>query len=158
MSNLLKHAERELTLIGYDGKDEYNNMVKSAIMELIANFAKQGHSGFSAPYVINVVAKLAKFEVLSPLTGADDEWSHVSEDLWQNNRDSAVFKDKNSCYYIDAFVWVDKEGSGYTNRKSRGYIKSFPFTPKTFHINVDDDGNPINQAEMNEALKYYETN
>ena len=28
MSNLLKHAERELKLIGYDGKDEYDNMAK----------------------------------------------------------------------------------------------------------------------------------
>lgn len=163
MSNLIKHAERELTLIGYDGKDEYNNMAKAAIMELLATFAKQGHSGFSASYVINIMTKLAKFEVLSPLTGADDEWNDVTEmsggdKLFQNNRDSAVFKDKDSCYYINAFVWVDKEGSGYTNRKSRGYIKSFPFTPKTFHINVDDDGNPINQAEMDEALKYYETN
>jgi hypothetical protein len=155
MSNLLKHAERELTLIGYDGKDEYNNMVKSAIMELIATFAKQGHSGFSAPYVINVVTKLAKFEVLSPLTGADDEWNDVSDGLWQNNRDSAVFKAKDGCYFINAFVWVDKETCGYTNKKSRGYIKSFPFIPKTFHINVDDDGNPINQAEMDEASKYY---
>ena len=72
MSNLLKHAERELSLIGYDDKDEYNNMAKAAIMELLTTFANQGHSGFSANYVADIFNKLARFKTLSPLTGDDD--------------------------------------------------------------------------------------
>ncbi len=155
MSNILKHAERELSLIGYDGKDEYNNMAKAAIMELLATFANQRHSGFSASYVTDIFNKLARFETLSPLTGENNEWNHVSEDLWQNNRDSAVFRNKDGCYYLDAFVWIDKEGCGYTDKKSRGYIKSFPFTPKTFYVKVDKDNNILDTEEYNKAKEYY---
>ena len=154
MSNLLSHAERELSLIGYDGKDEYNNMVKAAIIELLTTFTNQGHSGFSASYVINTFAKLAKYQILSPLTGDDDEWNNVGDGYYQNNRDSSVFKTESGCYCVDGIVWVDDTGS-YTNYKSKLTIKSFPFTPKTFYVKVDKDGNAINLDELTEAYSYY---
>jgi hypothetical protein len=78
------------------------------------------------------VTKLAKFEVLSPLTGADDEWNDVSDGLWQNNRDSAVFKAKDGCYFINAFVWVDKETCGYTNKRVAGILNHFHLSQKLF--------------------------
>jgi hypothetical protein len=161
MSNILKHAERELSLIGYDGKDEYNNMAKAAIMELLTTFANQGHSGFSANYVTDVFNKLARFETLSPLTDEDNEWNDVTEmsgdrkTLFQNNRNSAVFKDDTGCYYIRAIVWVEDDDNTYTNNKSRGYIKSFPFTPKTFYVKVDKDNNILDTEEYNKAKEYY---
>ena len=161
MSNLLKHAERELSLIGYDGKDEYNNMAKAAIMELLATFANQRHSGFSANYVTDVFNKLARFETLSPLTGEDNEWNDVTEmsgdrkTLFQNNRNSAVFKDDTGCYYINACLWIEDNGNTYANKKSRGYIKSFPFTPKTFYVKVDKDNNILDTEEYNKAKEYY---
>ena len=164
MSNILKHAERELSLIGYDGKDAYNNMAKAAIMELLTTFANQGHSGFSANYVSDIFNKLARYETLSPLTGEDNEWKDVTEmsgdrkTLFQNNRDSAVFKDDTGCYYIRAIVWVEDDDNTYTNNKSRGYIKSFPFTPKTFYVKVendDNDDNILDIKEYNKAKEYY---
>ena len=161
MSNILKHAERELSLIGYDGKDEYNNMAKAAIMELLTTFANQGHSGFSANYVADIFNKLARYETLSPLTGEDNEWKDVTEmsgdrkTLFQNNRDSAVFKDDTGCYYIHAIIWVGETGDTYTNKKSCGYIKSFPFTPKTFYVKLDNDDNILDIEEYNKAKEYY---
>jgi hypothetical protein len=166
MSNLTKHAERELTLIGYDGKDEYNNMAKDAILELIETFAKQGHSGFSAPYVANMFHKLANYEVLSPLTGNDDEWSDVLDErsssdtkmLFQNNRDSRVFKDEKGAYFLNAIVWqetIDGNDTHFTSRDSRRYIKSFPFTPKTFYVKVDEERNVLDTEEYNKANEYY---
>ena len=161
MSNLLKHAERELSLIGYDGKDAYNNMAKAAIMELLTTFANQGHSGFSANYVTDVFNKLARYKILSPLTGEDNEWNDITEmsgdkkTLFQNNRDSAVFKDDTGCYYLDAIIWVENGGHTYTNNKSLGYIKSFPFTPKTFYVKVDKDNNILDTEEYNKAKEYY---
>lgn len=164
MSNILKHAERELSLIGYDGKDAYNNMTKAAIMELLTTFANQGHSGFSANYVADIFNKLARYETLSPLTGEDNEWKDVTKmsgdrkTLFQNNRDSAVFKDDTGCYYIRAIVWVEDDDNTYTNNKSRGYIKSFPFTPKTFYVKVendDNDDNILDIKEYNKAKEYY---
>ena len=161
MSNLIKHAERELSLIGYDGKDEYNNMAKAAIMELLATFANQRHSGFSASYVTDIFNKLARFETLSPLTGEENEWNDVTEmsgdrkTLFQNNRNSAVFKDDTRCYYINACLWIEDNGNTYANKKSRGYIKSFPFTPKTFYVKVDKDNNILDTEEYNKAKEYY---
>ena len=164
MSNLLKHAERELKFIGYDGKDEYNNMAKDAILELIETFAKQGHSGFSAPYVANMFHKLANYKTLSPLTGNDDEWNDVSdisgEMLFQNNRDSRVFKSKKGAYFLDAIVWqetINDDVNHFTYKDSNTprYIKSFPFTPKTFYVKVDKERNVLDTEEYNKANAYY---
>jgi hypothetical protein len=161
MSNLLKHAERELKLIGYDGKDEYNNMAKAAIMELLTTFANQGHSGFSANYIVNLFNKLAKYETLSPLTGNDDEWGNVSDmsgdrkTLFQNNRDGRVFKNDDGAFFTEAIIWTESGESSYTNKDSNRYIKSFPFTPKTFYVKVDKDKNIIDTAEYNKANAHY---
>ena len=161
MSNLLKHAERELKFIGYDGKDEYNNMAKAAIMELLTTFANQGHSGFSANYIVNLFNKLAKYETLSPLKGNDDEWNDVSDmsgdrkTLFQNNRDGRVFKNDDGAFFTEAIIWTESGESSYTNKDSNRYIKSFPFTPKTFYVKVDKDKNIIDTAEYNKANAHY---
>ena len=161
MSNLLKHAERELTLIGYDGKDEYNNMAKAAIMELLTTFANQGHSGFSANYIVNLFNKLAKYETLSPLKGNDDEWNDVSDmsgdrkTLFQNNRDGRVFKNDDGAFFTEAIIWTESGESSYTNKDSNRYIKSFPFTPKTFYVKVDKERNVLDTEEYNKANAYY---
>ena len=161
MSNLLKHAERELKFIGYDGKDEYNNMAKAAIMELLTTFANQGHSGFSANYIVNLFNKLAKYETLSPLTGNDDEWNDVSDmsgdrkTLFQNNRDGRVFKNDDGAFFTEAIIWTESGESSYTNKDSNRYIKSFPFTPKTFYVEVDKERNVLDTEEYNKANAYY---
>ena len=164
MSNLLKHAERELKFIGYDGKDEYNNMAKAAIMELLTTFANQGHSGFSANYIVNLFNKLAKYETLSPLKGNDDEWNDVSDmsgdrkTLFQNNRDGRVFKNEKGAYFLDAIVWqetINDDVNHFTDKDSNRYIKSFPFTPKTFYVKVDKERNVLDTEEYNKANAYY---
>jgi hypothetical protein len=162
MSNLLKHAERELKFIGYDGKDEYNNMAKAAIMELLTTFANQGHSGFSANYIVNLFNKLAKYETLSPLKGNDDEWGNVSDmsgdrkTLFQNNRDGRVFKNDDGAFFTEAIIWTESGESSYTNKDSNRYIKSFPFTPKTFYVEVDKERNVLDTEEYNKANAYYD--
>ena len=161
MSNLLKHAERELKFIGYDGKDEYNNMAKAAIMELLTTFANQGHSGFSANYIVNLFNKLAKYETLSPLTGNDDEWNDVSDmsgdrkTLFQNNRDGRVFKNDDGAFFTEAIIWTESGESSYTNKDSNRYIKSFPFTPKTFYVEVDKERNVLDTEEYEKVKEYY---
>lgn len=168
---LIQHAEKELSLIGYDGTDKLNNLAKKSIIELLTTLSKQGHSGFSNEYVVDIFNKLAKYEVLSPLTGKDDEWVRVSNgvligkvdecddhplSLYQNNRNSAVFKTSGETYYLDAIVWIDENGIPFTNYHSKGYIKSFPFTPKTFYVKVDKDRNILDKDEYEKAKEYYE--
>ena len=144
---LRTHAEREMKLVGLDTKEsDYEGMLYGAILELVDVFAKQGHSGFSAGRVISIFTKLARYENLAPLTGEATEWNEVGDGMYQNNRVSSVFKDKdNKPYYLDAIVWINQKGSTWGGSaakmngevvRGRQFIKSFPFNPKTFYIDV----------------------
>ena len=122
--------------------DEMQEMICNHVMKLLEVFADEGHSGFSAPYAINLFSKLAKFEPIGPLTGEDWELVNVSEQsgyiLWQNKRCGHVFKDENGAYDIDCIVFydnhVDESGITYkayfTSRESRVPV-TFPYTPTT---------------------------
>jgi hypothetical protein len=94
MSNLATYAKRELELAGYFKEDGmYGGMLGKAVMDLVEKFAEEGHSGMSASITINTFERVARFEPLSPLTGADDEWVEVSRGMFQNSRCPHVFKE-----------------------------------------------------------------
>ena len=134
------------------------------IMALVKKFADSGQSGGSAPYtaqiITQVLKKLLAHEPLGDgLTCEDDEWTDISpmegaEDgtgSFQNNRLSSVFKEGKDGrpYYINAVVFKPV-GKDYTftsnsvkmsenSNESIGsamYIKSLPFQPKTFMVDV----------------------
>jgi len=137
------------------------------IKSLIQKFADSGQSGGSAPYtsgaIVSVIKKLLNQEPLGGIEGTDDEWVDIGKEagdapgtLFQNNRLSSVFKDAGDRpYYLDAIVFRNPEkdytftsGSvdlpGEADDAAGGklgsshYIKSFPFEPKTFVIDVDE--------------------
>lgn len=141
MSNLIEHAKRELKLIGADSKDGvYDGMLYDSCMELVTVFSKQGHSEMSASIVRDLFNKLADFKPLSKLTLDDDEWSEVGNGIYQNNRNSAVFKDGKDrrAYYIDAFYKKTRNGSTWSGSLDvpdgrsirRCYIKDTANMPK----------------------------
>lgn len=131
MSNLRSFAEHELRLIGMLGSDdEMNAAMADHILKMVDLFAAEGHSGFSAPYAINALNQLLRFEPLTPLTGDDEEWMEVTDGLYQNKRCSRVFKKDGKAYDIEGIVWRDKDGSSYTNWESRTPV-AFPYTPRT---------------------------
>jgi hypothetical protein len=146
---LIDHAKKEFALLGYEPieslpEDDINRWVQENVIELLEVFSKQGHSGSSAPYIISMFSKLAKFEIVAPLTGEDDEWGNVRdygcEPLYQNKRDSRVFKNSDgSCYQIDGIVWKEEDGVCYTNRHSSVHIESFPYTPTTEYRSSSED-------------------
>lgn len=188
--NLIDHAKTELQIAGLFDKegDFYDGMTGKAVMELMEVFSKQGHSGMSAPIVADIFKKLANYEPLGPITGKDEEWSDVrdygkGEPWYQNKRYSAIFKDGKDgrAYSIDAIVKRDQNGtcwSGFawlseedykTGDRSkmvgkRGYIKSFPFTPKTFYIDVRDvevakddwESFVVDPSQLDEIKEYYD--
>ena len=164
--SLVSHAKAELKSIGMlDSEDEMNTMMCNNIIQLLEVFAEQGHSGFSAPYCINMFTKLASFKPLGPLTGADDEWANVSdhgngEPWYQNKRCGSVFKDKDGAYNIDGKVFwewarrpLDEDEPGYpgihtykwsyTCRESRVPV-TFPYTvpdePIYEYRHIPEDG------------------
>ncbi len=109
MSNMLKWAENELRLAGYDKDDEEdgpNRWLAEGTLELLKVFSDQGHSGMSSPYAVALFEKLASWKPIAPLTGADDEWNNVGEGTWQNRRNSAVFKKEDGqAYWMDGRVF-----------------------------------------------------
>ena len=93
---LLDHAQRELRAAGlYDVGSDYDGMLGHAVEELIALFAKQGHSGFSAHQTLKIFSLLGNFKSLGPLTANPDEWMDVSEmsgrTMFQNRRMCSCF-------------------------------------------------------------------
>lgn len=187
---LIEHAKLELELSGLFNEegDFYEGATGKAVMELIEVFVKQGHSGMSAPIVADLFKRLANYEPLQPITGKDEEWSDVRDlgdgvPWYQNKRCSALFKDgeDGKPYYIDAIVKRDQKGicwsgmawlseedykSGDRSKMvgKRGYIKSFPFTPKTFYIDVKDvevakddwESFIVDPSQLDEARQYYD--
>jgi hypothetical protein len=128
---LTDFAREELTRAGMFDKDsDYGGMLGDAVMKMVEQFADEGHSGFSASMAVSIFGKLAKYEPLTPLTGADDEWNEVGNGTWQSRRCPHVFKDATGAYDGTGRVFQDPDGSCWTNSDSRVYI-TFPYTPKT---------------------------
>jgi hypothetical protein len=97
MCNLVDHAKAEFKHLGWidcEGNylDEMRKAICQNVLELLHVFSEQEHSGSSAPHALNLFEKLAKFELLSPLTGGDSEWVEVADGVFQNRRASRVFK------------------------------------------------------------------
>lgn len=153
MTNTQSHAQRELDILIKTTPDA---IIKDFIPEILAlceAFGRSGQSGGSASYTASALSKAIKKLCLQqpvcPITGVDEEWNEVGTNVWQNNRCYGIFKDAgNKPYYLDAIVWngdtVGESGNtgwdtftGTINGiSSRQFIKSFPFTPKTFYIDV----------------------
>lgn len=147
-----QHAKNEFIALGWMDNnglfcDEMQELICNQILELLGVFASHGHSGSSAPYAIDMFAKLAKFEPLGAVTGDDSEWSEVGEGVFQNKRCGRVFKQADrfngQAYDVKAIVFwewrTDEDGSKYklhyTSKGSQQPV-TFPYTPKTEYKEV----------------------
>jgi hypothetical protein len=158
MTNTQSFAARELDILSKTWGIENNPDDKPVILEftneilaLCEAFGRSGQSGGSAPYTATILSQAIKnlclHEPICPITGIDDEWVDVAEyndgeTMYQNSRRGGVFKlDERGAYYIDAIVWKSQlphytfTGS-VDGIQSRQFLKGFPFTPKTFYIDV----------------------
>jgi hypothetical protein len=179
-SNTLTHAERELNILVKSSTDPENRPIIEPfipeILALVDKFGNSGQSEGSASYTAGALAeaiqKLCMQETVCPLTGIDDEWVTVADNLRQNNRCYALFRDSNGSYYLDTIVWKTQNGSTWTGFailpngekiSSRQYIKGFPFTPKTFEIDVieteiakdDWEFHVKDESQLKEVFEYY---
>jgi len=171
---LIEHAKHELELNGmFDKNADYGGALAESVMELIEVFSKQGHSGRSASMVSDLFNELSRFKPISPLTGKDDEWCEIADGIFQNKRNSAVFKDgkDGKAYFIDAYVKKTLNGSclsGCLTLKDgrnigKCYIKDFSKMP-TLTINVlekeikkDDWEMWIeDESQLEDLAKYYD--
>ena len=149
--SMIEWAKNELKLIGLTDKVDEEDLdsrmdahMYRHLIHMVEEFCKEGHSGFSANYAANILAKLFKYEPLSSLTGKDDEWvfhDWKENGCYQNIRDGRVFKNTKDgkAYYLDGIVFyniIKDEETGeerknyFTCGKSRVEIE-FPYIPKT---------------------------
>ena len=196
MNNSKSHAERELELLKKTTPDAIIIPFEKEIIALCEAFSESGQSGGSAPFTASAISqavkKLMMFETLAPLTGEDDEWTDISDInegeehimKYQNKRNSGVFKQSDGkAYFIDAIVFDGNIGGTFTSNCVKNgdeeigscqYIKSFPFTPKTFYIDVlekrykdkdekilDENGDwwsseIKDKSQLKEVFEYYE--
>lgn len=96
-SGCAKRAYTELCLIGMLS-GEYNTEISKCILDLCDIFGTQGHSDFTAPYVIDLFTKLAQYKALSPLTNNPDEWEDVS--YYSDDKPGTVYQNKRDCSFF----------------------------------------------------------
>lgn len=165
MTNTQQHAINELNILYSQTPDAIVKPFEKEILALCEAFGNSGQSGGSYSYTANAITstlnKLLKQETVSPLTGEDNEWNLLDygEDIkYQNIRESGVFKQEDgSCNYVDAIIWRGKYpgdtewndtfNGRVENLRSSQKIKQFPFTPKTFYIDVEREVLPEDWTE-----------
>lgn len=138
----ISHAKTELKLAGmFDTDSDYNGALGDAVIDLMKVFSTEGHSGFSASMTTSLFERVSRYEVLTPLTGEDDEWvihDYGSGPYAQNRRCGRVFKNADgSAYDIDGKVFREPSGVCYTSYESRVPV-TFPYVPKTEYIDVPE--------------------
>lgn len=185
-SNTAAKAIAELDILSASNKDPDNRPIiepfRNEILALVEKFGLSGQSGGSAPYtagaISEAVKKLCLHIPICPIMGIDEEWHECSKEtgdnkpVYQNKRCSAIFKEEDRVHYLDAITWATQSGACWSGSAllatgdkiySRQYIKSFPFTPKTFVIDViekevapdDWEFYVKDEARLNEVFEYY---
>lgn len=148
----LEKATREFRILNKYEKEEDRPIIldyEEEILALVKKFGESGQSGGSAPFtayaISSAVKNLCLQKPIAPITGDDDEWNDVAiyggDVEYQNNRCSAIFKKNKEAHYLDAIVFKGEDDwDTFTGTvegiKSSQTIKEFPFTPKTFYIDV----------------------
>lgn len=148
---MVEKAKYELDLLLKNCEDDESLQIQKTInnniLDIVEMFAKQGHSGFTAEYCIPIIEKLLKQSFITPLTGSDDEWSEVSPGLFQNIRESSIFKDAENFdgrpYYINGKAFSNDNGKTYFTNGDSAVVIEFPLNelPKTEYIILEGDEN-----------------
>ena len=116
--SLVDFAEKELKAAGLFNEDSvYGGMIGEEVLELVSVFSNQEHSGMSASIVTDIFTRLAQFQPLAPITGADEEWVEVADGIYQNNRAHSIFKENGIAYQSDYYIFskprIDDAGEKY---------------------------------------------
>ncbi|AIT81251.1 hypothetical protein [Novosphingobium pentaromativorans] len=142
-SNYLKHARSEWAIAfprkGDELADKMQRAIGENVLDMVAMFGLEGHSGSSASYAQTYIEKALKFEPFSPLTGHESEWMDIAYGgLQQNKRCGHVFReDDGKAYDINGRVFIEPSGAAYTSRDSRVYVE-FPYVPTTEYVRVEE--------------------
>jgi len=178
-NNYTIHAKREFEYAGFinDGEyvDEYQQLICENVLDILDTINGQGHSGFSHGYMMSMLNKLVDFKPISPLSFKDKEWVECGNNIYQNKRNSSVFKEgyKGRPYYIDAYSKVTNDYGSWGGTLElddgrhvrRCYIKDSMDMPTvkilvdTFSTGLEShewDMKPVNESILDELKLYYD--
>lgn len=165
---MIEHAKNELKQIGL-----YEHKIGKSVLQLIETFTKQKNSKKETEKIKLLFNKLVDFQQLSEITGEETEWLEISKNTYQNKKLKTLFKQKDKSYFVNAIIWETQDHqeifAGIAKTKDgkeiscRQVVKSFPFVPKTFRIEVENilgDLLITNQGEkeLEEVFSYYDFN
>ena len=135
---MVDYAKRELDILcppDENGrKDPMQEMADKNVLDIIAMFAEQGHSGMTASYVLNILDRVLRFKPITPLTGADEEWKDIGNGEEQNKRCFSVFRynhDNTTAYDSEGKVFSDDGGKTFYSCRESHVPVTFPYTPPT---------------------------
>ena len=147
-NGLIAHAKRELDLILKECEDDESILMQQSMNEGILNviraFSEYGHSGYSAQYAIDLINKLLNYSFITPLTGNDDEWTEVSDGIYQNKRESKIFKQVDRFdgkpYYINGKIFSRDGGESWMTNGDSFITIEFPLykLPESEYIILED--------------------
>jgi hypothetical protein len=172
MNTNTKKAILELDYLHPDYKKTIDPFIPE-ILQLIEKFSQSADYVTSTDHakiiLLSVIDHLLNSMPLSPIEFDGVDWGLVFDNIYQNKRCGAIFKDDFGGYYLDAIVWCHKDNhfTGMVDGvHSTQYIKSFPFEPKTFYIDVIDvevapDGWEYfikDPKQLEEVFNYYDKN
>ena len=148
--NELRLAGLSYDAVATDPDTDISRMLGSSVAELLAVFAKQGHSGSSASMVASLFYRLVRGEVLAPLTGAGDEWMDVSESsgrpMFQNKRCFSIFATDSKgsgAYNVQGRLFINKDCAAFSTSEHSSTPVEFPCIPVTEYIR---EGTPEAEA------------
>jgi hypothetical protein len=135
MSNLVQHAEDELKRAGFFDQDsDYVGLVGPAVMEMMKQFAQEGHSGYSASLCLRIFDRLARYKLLMPIENPMIDQSFIDHTdisgghpTFQSNRLSSLFSEDGGKRWYDIDLRVSRWKRWFGIR--RQYVK-FPYLPR----------------------------
>lgn len=149
--SLINHTNRELGLYMVENNTQSSSYIAQVTGFLAARMveAKQEIETLDLSIVVQLLSKLVNEELLTALSGQDWEWERMTDGenpVWQNIRYPWVFKNNTSAWDTNAEWLVGPDGIPYRDGKHIHDI-TFPYTPTTRTVLVDEDGHPIDNPD-----------
>lgn len=126
---LIEYAQEELTRAGvFDADSDYGEAMGPVVMEMIARFAEEGHSGASAGMAIYLFKRLASLKPITPLDNPMAKREFIDHGCtFQSTRYCSLFSEDGGKRWYDLDLKVPRWKRLFGVYRS--YV-SFPYMPK----------------------------
>lgn len=133
--SLVEFAQEELKRAGmFDEDSDYGGLIGPAVLEMVKQFAAEGHSGCSASLCLHLFKRLAAYKPIHPIPNPMESNEYIDhtgisggQPTFQSTRYSSVFSEDGGKRWYDINLRVPKWKQWLGVK--RAYI-TFPYLPK----------------------------